>query len=149
MPASLEQMRIKAEGLCAKCKINQRTSYRCYCSDCINQSRRAKSRTLEGKATIRRGYIKQKFGKEGLDYVLYLREQQNNSCAICYKTPKTQKPQGNYTSEYKELAVDHDHTTGKIRALLCDKCNRGLGMFNEDTALLRKAADYLDAHRNN
>jgi hypothetical protein len=47
----------------------------------------------------------------------------------------------------KRLAVDHDHNTGKIRALLCDRCNRGIGYFNEDPALIRESADYLEWHK--
>ena len=43
----------------------------------------------------------------------------------------------------KKLAVDHNHTDGKIRGLLCSQCNVGLGMFNDDPNLLLKAIEYL------
>lgn len=56
---------------------------------------------------------------------------QSNVCAICDK-PCT-----------RALAVDHDHTTGKIRGLLCNKCNRGLGYFQDNPALLEQAYFYL------
>jgi hypothetical protein len=60
---------------------------------------------------------------------------QNGCCAICNK-PST---------DYKRrLHVDHDHTTKKIRGLLCVRCNYGIGYFNENTSLLDKAKEYLN-----
>jgi hypothetical protein len=60
---------------------------------------------------------------------------QNGLCAICCRPPGK-----------KSLAPDHDHQTGKVRALLCSKCNCGLGCLNDDSGLLRRAAEYLDRH---
>jgi Recombination endonuclease VII len=61
---------------------------------------------------------------------------QNRKCALCDRTD----------SPTKRLAVDHNHTTGKVRALLCDRCNRGIGFLDEDTTRLRAAANYLERH---
>lgn len=77
-----------------------------------------------------------KFGIEPDDYLRMLAEQEGK-CAIC-----KQEPDGN-TVKNRRLAVDHDHKTGKVRALLCDKCNRGLGFFDEDTDTLWAAINYL------
>lgn len=65
---------------------------------------------------------------------------QGGVCAICGKPPK-----GGRTSS-KNLHVDHDHATGKIRGLLCNDCNPGLGKFMDDPNLLRLAAAYLERH---
>ena len=65
-----------------------------------------------------------------------LLSEQNGCCAIC-GTPEILS---------QTLCVDHDHQTGTIRALLCTKCNKGLGLFNDDTVLLSRAVDYLKAH---
>jgi hypothetical protein len=69
---------------------------------------------------------------------------QNGVCAIC------SRPEGAVDSRYgktKDLAIDHDHVTGAIRALLCSNCNRGLGLFNDDEGLLAKAQTYVLYHR--
>lgn len=64
-----------------------------------------------------------------------LESEHNKSCAIC-KTPEKKLS--------RKLDIDHDHRTNKNRGLLCGKCNKGIGMFNDDPNLLRAAADYLD-----
>ena len=56
---------------------------------------------------------------------------QNNVCAICKNTCT------------KALAADHDHLTGKIRGLLCNSCNRGLGFFKDEISRLESAIVYL------
>lgn len=56
---------------------------------------------------------------------------QKGKCAICNK--KT-----------LDLVVDHNHDTGEIRGLLCHKCNRGIGHFNDDSKLLMKCINYLN-----
>ena len=61
--------------------------------------------------------------------------EQNNSCAIC----------GMSATEFKrELSVDHNHETNKIRGLLCHHCNIGLGNFKDSTTLLSLAIEYLE-----
>ena len=60
---------------------------------------------------------------------------QNFCCAIC----------GKHNSNFKkQLSVDHDHETGAVRGLLCHHCNTGIGMFKDNTEILKKATNYLE-----
>ncbi len=63
---------------------------------------------------------------------------QDGLCAICRRIET-----GRYKGRVKSLAVDHDQVTGKIRALLCQSCNRGIGSFRHDPDRLRSAIAYL------
>ena len=65
---------------------------------------------------------------------------QNGVCAICHLPPS-----GNRNSRTIHLAVDHCHTSGKIRKLLCSHCNAGVGGFKDDPTLLRAAIAYLES----
>ncbi len=62
---------------------------------------------------------------------------QNNCCAICNKPAQ---------ETLKNLYVDHNHKNGKIRGLLCQNCNSGLGHFKEDIVTLKNAINYLNQH---
>ena len=63
-------------------------------------------------------------------------EEQKGVCAICNSfTP---------TKSHSRLCVDHDHSTGRIRGLLCNACNRGLGDFANSILRLRRATAYLE-----
>lgn len=67
---------------------------------------------------------------------------QNGVCAICEK-PEIMVLHG----KVKTLSVDHDHTTGEVRDLLCSFCNSMLGYGQDNPEILRKAADYLERHK--
>jgi hypothetical protein len=76
--------------------------------------------------------VRSLYGLEPEDYRA-LFESQHGACAICGK-PETPG---------SRLHVDHDHTTGAVRGLLCNHCNVLIGMAGEDPATLRKAIAYL------
>ncbi len=77
--------------------------------------------------------LKRKYDLTVDEYTDMLRTQ-HGVCAICGDPPP----------ENRNLHVDHDHKTGKVRALLCTRCNAGLGMFRDEPMLLARAIAYLD-----
>lgn len=60
-------------------------------------------------------------------------QEQDGKCAIC-------------STECNELVVDHNHKTGRVRGLLCRKCNTLLGMADEDALILQAASEYLNRY---
>lgn len=65
---------------------------------------------------------------------------QDGKCAICLKVETVTA-----SGKVRRLAVDHDHTTGAVRGLLCMKCNRALGLMNDDAERIVRMASYLGA----
>ena len=141
---------VKAKGLC-------RTHYqRLLRHGHVKPNRRAKDigtcsiPLCDGRAYAKNlchaHYLKDlRWGRRGVDAARYqemLREQ-NGVCAICHQ-PETAPDKA--SGKTKDLAIDHCHKTGKIRALLCSNCNRALGLFNDDVELLAKAHGYVLCH---
>lgn len=70
-----------------------------------------------------------------------LAAEQNGLCPVCSGLlPVIEKENG------KHPPVDHDHKTGKPRGILHNRCNRAIGLLNDDPNLCRKAAEYLEHH---
>ena len=86
---------------------------------------------LKRQATVRN--LKKLYGIT-LDLFELFLEKQGRACAICGR-PSRQLS--------RRMSVDHDHSTGEVRGLLCDKCNHLLGQANDDPQILIKAAAYL------
>lgn len=88
---------------------------------------------------FRNSDLKKSHGIDANEYDKMLLDQ-GGVCAICGKlnTAKDHR-----TGLPRRLAVDHCHITGRLRKLLCQHCNQGLGNFKDDPQLLRAAADYL------
>ena len=79
------------------------------------------------------------YGISTADYERMLASQ-NGRCAICGRTSAESNKTG------RALHVDHCHSTGVVRALLCGQCNAGLGYFHEDISRLLMAVVYLQIH---
>lgn len=119
-------------------------SPRHHCKPCKNaESREWYKNNKEKKAEFSKAYrrtkkdqdLKKAYGIGVEQYDKYL-DYQKYRCALCSK---------HADDHSRALAVDHCHTTGIIRGLLCDPCNRAIGFLKDDPDLLRKAADYVES----
>lgn len=93
--------------------------------------------------TVRDAFLKRKFGIS-LEKYNELLNSQNKVCAICNKKEDTI-----IRNKVKELSVDHCHKTGKIRGLLCNRCNISLGGFLDSVEILKNAVIYLNEGKTN
>ena len=138
---------------CTKCKkdkevsefrkrISLKRGYQSWCKEC--ESEASKKRYVPRPKRERNVYDKKatlirmlKF-RYNLTYEEFATkyQRQDGRCAICNEP----KPLGSV----KGLNVDHCHTSGKIRGLLCRKCNTGIGQLNDDVKILENAIKYLN-----
>jgi len=87
----------------------------------------------KGKEQRRASELKRKFGLTIEDWNKMF-EAQEGKCDIC-KVHQSELP--------RRLCVDHNHITGKVRKLLCNDCNTGMGLLKDNPELLEQAIKYL------
>ena len=123
--------RIKAQQK-AWLRVNPRTpeQIKRYKKDSRGKTKRKYLKTERNRKYLRR------YGLTTIQYNEML-SLQNNVCFLCRRS----NPNG------RALAVDHDHTTKRVRKLLCDRCNKGLGHFEDNLPLMKKAVQYLKNHQ--
>jgi len=135
----------KGYRVCAKCKVEKKYSefvvrknrnkhnitYSCK----VCKNRESKKYYENNPLAKKEQDMKRTYGITLDDYDRMLKSQ-NNRCAICNGTET-----GRIASKY--LAIDHCHTTGKVRGLLCFTCNTAIGHMKDDVELLEKAIAYL------
>ena len=102
-------------------------------SERVNESQRKRRRSDGGRSRQREreGHLRRKYGLTQNLFEALVAAQLGN-CAICG------------ANEDLELHVDHDHRTKKVRGLLCGKCNKAIGLLNDDLELLLAAKNYLE-----
>lgn len=106
---------------CSKCKSIRHDDFR------KNPKNKEKINLYTRKYIIKKMY--------GIDFNEYnnLLLIQNNKCAICKS----------YNRCSKSFSIDHDHKTGKVRGLLCSKCNTAIGLLDESEESMINAINYL------
>lgn len=139
---------------CSKCKIEKneadfsksRKSLSVWCKACFREHRKQLTKTPKWKEhrknyeldfakknprKVKNKNLKRLYGITIEEYEQMLISQ-NNVCKICC------------SSDHRKLCVDHCHKTGKIRGLLCNKCNQAIGLLKDSIELLQRTIDYLN-----
>jgi hypothetical protein len=122
----------KLQPWCKKCRADYN---RVYSRETQRGKRRYGAMTPEQRRLRKVAFS---YGVDGETYARMLREQ-NGVCALC-KKPETMRNREN-------LCVDHDHATGRVRGLLCQKCNQGLGYLGDTVESLEAAIAYIKSRR--
>jgi len=116
---------------CIKCKVGiAQTKKRPYCKPCRNKIERDNYDPKKDRAR----HIKYWYGitTEEADRMLIV---QNHQCPIC----------GVDLRKEKKINIDHNHKTGKVRAILCTRCNLSIGLLENEKWII-KALKYLKKH---
>lgn len=129
---------------CARCKVQKpeeefyanpkntgRNGRHSYCKECMRSY-------FKGRFDSEKDYwyrIKKRHGVTQHEYETML-DEQDGVCALCGASPEDD-------GRTKRLAVDHDAKTGRVRGLLCKRCNMGIGYFDDDSGRLADAGRYV------
>jgi hypothetical protein len=95
----------------------------------IEYGKQWRKNSTKYKTTYREYCLKKKYGID-VAFYNYLYEKQGGKCAICKKS-------------FDTLCVDHCHTSNKVRGLLCNNCNSGIGYLEDNVEYLASAISYL------
>lgn len=129
------------DGLCWWCKVCKTTQVNIYTEanrDKVYAGNRAYG--VRYPRRIRNKNLLQAFGIT-LDQYETMLAAQGGVCAICEQAETEIHPR---SKKIRNYAVDHDHITGDVRGLLCNACNRGLGLLGDTAERLRKAVAYTE-----
>lgn len=147
---------------CTGCKTNKPTGpsgefyrqasskdgFKPRCKECLGKERkkyRQREDVLERARNRQRLNTLRKYGLTPQQY-WEMHESQGGLCDICREPIELI---GSDRANRREVAcVDHCHSTGRVRSLLCSGCNKGLGLFGENPEVMRRAAEYIENHIN-
>lgn len=134
-------------GKCGEFRILKKNGVTLYCRSCTRKSqlkykladperRKEQNRQTKAKSRLKTKLrnIRKTYGLPEVEYFALL-EKQRFCCAIC-----------GVSFAKINSTVDHSHTSGDVRGLLCGKCNAGLGMLKDNLFILEKAVEYLKNH---
>lgn len=139
---------------CGKCRLvkpltdfstnkGKNDGYNHWCKICANTYNKERNRQLYTESFIRAKNLKQHYGITSAEcQAMFLA--QNGVCAACGQPERFHDPR---TKQAKNLQVDHCHTTGKVRVLLCKECNNALGLLHDDPERVRQLLRYVKLYQ--
>lgn len=119
------------DGVTHQCKVCTQPKYRQFAIE-----RRHDERFIEARRLSQKKHRAKKYGLT-LDQLDALYERARNVCEVCESSPTKTGTSSN------DLHVDHCHETGRVRGLLCSRCNTAIGLLSESATLLDRAKEYL------
>jgi hypothetical protein len=122
--------------VCTKCNVlrgfsefnkepRNKDGLRSWCKQCFLEYRRQH----HCRQSARNSHLRRKYNMTHEQYV-EMYDARDGECDIC----------GEY---HIKLCIDHSHATGRVRGLLCNECNKGLGMFRDNAHIIGSAIEYL------
>lgn len=146
-PSELARKQATDEGVatyngtqCKRCGTTEKYLSGWNCVHCVKQKTlkrnseiyRKYSQTDKGRRNLRNGVLKRKYNITIEQYEeMFI--QQNKCCVICNET-------------IAKFVVDHCHTSQKVRSILCDRCNKVLGLVREKEEVLKQMIKYIKVH---
>lgn len=123
----------------------ERQKYPPYCKKCasLRSSLWHLNCSRAGKEKIYMQKLHKTLGVSAADYKTLL-DRAEYKCEICGKQHKWEASR---RYERARLGVDHDHVNGRIRGVLCNKCNAAIGLLQDSVDLVENAATYLRKHK--
>ena len=123
-------------------KSREKWGFTSWCKECRNKKNKKyyKDNPEKYKITNRKKNLKKLYGLTIEDVEIMLKNQ-NYKCAICGKEIFLH---GASMDNNKIARVDHNHETGEVRGLLCNDCNRGIGLLKDNPLFLANAIKYLE-----
>lgn len=129
----------RKRGNCDDCGASTSGHRAKRCRKCHSISQR-KNPEIDRREYCRNWAMRRKYGIEPDEFDAYWIAYRGR-CFLCRKEMKMPSPTRGQGLDV--VAIDHDHANGKVRGLLCNACNKGLGFFGDDIPLLEKAIRYL------
>lgn len=130
---------------CFGTRNNKKTGIDSVCLECRrigDRKRYAASKAVRGESAKWAG-LKWRFGVTRDEWFALLNSQ-DGKCAICLEEIKDTSVGKDDTR--RRACLDHDHQTGKVRGLLCAKCNKAIGLLRDSLVIITRAADYIRRH---